>query len=90
MCETSYKEQYGFPLNLFQRQDYLYRELVALTKTIPHNVRFMKNRKATIWGGASLLTVLLSGMQDLIANAEAWNWDWDYVINLSESDFPLK
>lgn len=50
----------------------------------------MKNRKATIWGGASLLTVLLLGMQDLIANAKAWNWDWDYVINLSESDFPLK
>jgi protein xylosyltransferase len=50
----------------------------------------MVNRKATIWGGASLLTVLLSGMEDLTNNAMKWGWEWDYVINLSESDFPLK
>jgi len=80
----------SFPLCTFQRQDYLYRELLVLSKQLPHNVRFMANRKATIWGGASLLTVLLNGMEELTNHAKEWGWEWDYVINLSESDFPLK
>lgn len=74
----------------WQRQDYLFRELLKLQHILPNNVRFMRKRQATIWGGASLLTVLLTGMEDLITNAEEWKWNWDYVINLSESDFPLK
>lgn len=74
----------------FQRQDYLFRELLVLTHKLPNHVKFMTNRQGTIWGGASLLTVLLNGMKDLTNNARLWKWDWDYVINLSESDFPLK
>lgn len=75
---------------LQQRQDYLFRELQILNDILPNNVRFMQRREATIWGGASLLTVLLNGMEDLVENSPTWNWQWDYVINLSESDFPLK
>lgn len=48
----------------------------------------MTKRRGTIWGGASLLTILLEGMRDLVVNHK--DWEWDYVINLSESDFPLK
>lgn len=43
-------------------------------------------RFSTIWGGASLLKMLLSAMKDLFN----LGWKWDYVINLSESDFPIK
>lgn len=44
------------------------------------------DRFATIWGGASLLKVLLNAFSDLLA----WSPEWDYAINLSESDFPIK
>lgn len=70
---------------IFQRQDYLFRELLALELHLP-NVRLSRRRHATIWGGASLLTMLLESMSELVNSA----WDWDFVINLSESDFPVK
>lgn len=45
-----------------------------------------RKRYATIWGGASLLEMLLSSMKELLS----FNWQWDFVINLSESDYPVK
>lgn len=68
-----------------QRQDYLYRELLELEEKFP-NIRLARKRFSTIWGGASLLTMLLQCMQDLLESS----WHWDFVINLSESDFPVK
>lgn len=49
-------------------------------------MKLAKRRFSTIWGGASLLRMLLSSMQGLLSS----NWEWDFVINLSESDFPVK
>ncbi|CAH1398513.1 unnamed protein product [Nezara viridula] len=71
---------------LIKRQDYLMRQLVEVEKKLK-NVRLSRNRNASIWGGASLLTVLLRAMIELIPDK---TWKWDYVINLSESDFPVK
>lgn len=50
------------------------------------NVRLTRKRFSTIWGGASLLEMLLSCMQELLEIG----WSWDFVLNLSESDFPIK
>lgn len=50
------------------------------------NIRLTRRRYATIWGGASLLTMLLSCMQELVSLP----WKWDFVLNLSESDYPVK
>ena len=52
------------------------------------NVRLVKKRYATIWGGASLLSMHLQCMRELLEDNQ--DWDWDYFINLSESDFPVK
>lgn len=71
---------------LFQRQDYLYRNLKILEKSYP-NIRLSQVRLSTIWGGASLLQMLLVCISELLLIE---NWKWDYVINLSESDFPIK
>lgn len=62
------------------------RNLVELEKKLP-NVRLSRQRSASIWGGASLLTVLLNAMKELAPDK---SWKWDFVINLSESDFPVK
>lgn len=74
-----------FYIHVDIRQDYLYRELLSLERQFP-NIRLTRKRFATIWGGASLLTMLLSTMSELLHS----NWEWDFVLNLSESDYPVK
>nr|CAJ76263.1 protein-O-xylosyltransferase [Drosophila yakuba] len=69
----------------FTWTNYLYRKLLELESKFP-NIRLARKRFSTIWGGASLLTMLLQCMVDLLQS----NWHWDFVINLSESDFPVK
>lgn len=73
-------------VRLYQRQDYMYEELLKLeTKT--SNIRLARQRYSTIWGGASLLRMLLTSMTELLHNTD---WQWDFIINLSESDFLVK
>jgi protein xylosyltransferase len=42
---------------------------------------------STIWGGASLLTMYLRSMDDLLKMAD---WNWDFFINLSAADYPIR
>lgn len=70
---------------LLQRQDYMFRQLLQLENNFP-NIRLSRNRFSTIWGGASLLQMLLASMNELLKS----DWKWDFIINLSESDFPIK
>ena len=44
------------------RQEFMYREMEELSAKLP-NLRLMTTRYSTIWGGASLLTMLLSAMK---------------------------
>lgn len=68
------------------RQDYMFRELSKLEKDY-ENIQMAHRRFATIWGGASLLQMHLSCIKELLHHTD---WQWDYVLNLSESDYPLK
>lgn len=63
----------------------MFRELSKMELALS-NVRLSRRRHSTIWGGASLLSTLMDSMTDLVQSS----WDWDFVINLSESDFPIK
>ena len=81
--KKQHKLQYLF---VFQRSNYLYRELVELSSTLP-NVAVAPWRMATIWGGSTLLQMLLKAITDLVKKEE---WKWDFFINLSESDYPIK
>ena len=60
-------------------------QLSELTERF-ENIELVKKRFATIWGGTSLLEMLLHCFQELLELP----WDWDYVLNLSESDYPIK
>ena len=42
------------------------------------------------WAGVSLLDMFMKGLEDLSRFKRENKWNWDFVINLSESDFPLK
>lgn len=63
----------------------MFRELLQIELALS-NIRLSRRRHSTIWGSASLLTTLIDAMTDLVQSS----WDWDFVINLSESDFPIK
>ncbi|XP_017786273.1 PREDICTED: xylosyltransferase oxt isoform X2 [Nicrophorus vespilloides] len=85
LIKTLYNVNHYFYIHVDVRQDYLFRELLSLEKQFP-NIRLTRKRYATIWGGASLLKMLLSCMKELLH----LDWKWDFVLNLSESDYPVK
>ena len=76
-----------FYVHVDSRQDYLYREMKTLEAEFPKNIYVTPNRWATIWGGASLLSMLTDCFRSLLRKTD---WEWDFVLNLSESDYPLK
>ncbi|KAJ8965595.1 hypothetical protein NQ317_016297 [Molorchus minor] len=86
LIKVLYHTNHYYYIHVDIRQDYLYRELLALEKILP-NVHLTRRRFATIWGGASLLEMLRSCMWELL---NIKNWKWDFVLNLSESDYPVK
>lgn len=69
-----------------QRSNYLHREVLSLAGRYP-NIRVTPWRMSTIWGGASLLTMYLRSMEDLLRMAD---WSWDFFINLSAADYPIR
>ncbi|XP_055528233.1 xylosyltransferase oxt [Wyeomyia smithii] len=87
LLRTLYSPNHYYFIHVDLRQEYLYRELLKLEDNFP-NIRLSRTRWSTIWGGASLLQMLLSSMEHLLK--ERHEWKWDFVMNLSESDFPVK
>ncbi|XP_075979253.1 xylosyltransferase oxt [Anticarsia gemmatalis] len=85
LINTLYKSNHYFYIHVDKRQDYLHRKLSVLEKQFS-NIKLATKRYSTIWGGASLLKMLLTSMKDFMS----LGWQWDFVINLSESDFPIK
>ncbi|XP_075558234.1 xylosyltransferase oxt isoform X3 [Dermacentor variabilis] len=80
-----YHERHIFYIHVDARQDHMYRSLLALESRYT-NVRLERHRLATIWGGSSLLEMLLRGMAYLLREHPGW----DYFVNLSETDYPVK
>lgn len=76
--------------NSLQRQDYMFREMLEIErKCVTKNIVVARGdglRHASIWGGASLLTTLLTSANEMLARDR----NWDFLVNLSESDFPVK
>lgn len=64
------------------------KELVAnIRKTGNENIYLMEKRYATIWAGATLLSMVLDVLQTALYSLK-WN-TWDFMLNLSESSFPI-
>lgn len=51
------------------------------------NVHLMEKRYATIWAGAALLSMIFDLLKTALFSLN-WN-DWDFMLNLSESSFPV-
>ncbi|KAJ8001825.1 hypothetical protein DPEC_G00173440 [Dallia pectoralis] len=86
LFKAIYHTSHYYYIHVDQRSNYLHRQIQDLASQYP-NVRVTPWRMATIWGGASLLTMYLRSMADLIAMRD---WTWDFFINLSAADYPIR
>ncbi|XP_034045561.1 xylosyltransferase 1-like [Thalassophryne amazonica] len=86
LFKAIYHTSHYYYVHVDQRSNYLHREVLLLTRQYP-NVRLTPWRMATIWGGASLLTMYLRSMEDILKMSD---WSWDFFINLSAADYPIR
>ncbi|KAI3360059.1 hypothetical protein L3Q82_013853 [Scortum barcoo] len=86
LFKAVYHTSHYYYIHVDQRSNYLHREVLSLAGRYP-NVRVTPWRMSTIWGGASLLTMYLRSMDDLLKMAD---WSWDFFINLSAADYPIR
>ncbi|CAN8007308.1 unnamed protein product [Ixodes pacificus] len=85
LLKALYHERHVFYIHVDARQGHMHRALSELESRLG-NVVLARERLATIWGGSSLLEMLLGAMEHLLRDHP----HWDYLVNLSETDFPLK
>uniref|UniRef100_A0A6A7G8G9 protein xylosyltransferase n=2 Tax=Hirondellea gigas TaxID=1518452 RepID=A0A6A7G8G9_9CRUS len=81
-----YHTHHCFYIHVDKRSSHMHRAALRLAEGYS-NVFVTRQRHATIWGGSTLLTVLLQAMEELINKPHC---HWDFVVNLSESDYPIK
>ncbi|XP_063315020.1 xylosyltransferase 2 isoform X1 [Pelobates fuscus] len=86
LIKAIYHKDHFYYIHVDQRSNYLHREITQLTERYA-NIRITPWRMVTIWGGASLLTMYLRSMKDLL---EMPDWKWDFFINLSATDYPTR
>ncbi|KAM8947297.1 xylosyltransferase 2 isoform 2-T2 [Pelodytes ibericus] len=86
LIKAIYHEDHYYYIHVDQRSIYLHSEVTKLAQQYM-NVRVTPWRMVTIWGGASLLTMYLRSMHDLL---DMPDWPWDYFINLSATDYPTR
>ena len=72
-------------IHVDSRSHYMYDHLKPLENG-HSNVIVTETRFATIWGGVSLLTMMISSMKEMLES----NWDMDFIINVSGTDYLLK
>ena len=85
LLRVIYRPHHVYLIHVDARQDYLVRNLLPLERRFS-NIHLTRKRLSTIWGGASLLDVLLESVQHLLKVHSSWQ----FVFNLSESDFPVR
>nr|CAB3267814.1 xylosyltransferase [Phallusia mammillata] len=85
LLRVIYHRDHFYYIHVDKRSDYLFREIKKVIKQYP-NVVVAPWRMATIWGGSSLLQMLLRSMSDVL---RLWT-KWDFFINLSALDFPIE
>ncbi|KAK6107657.1 Core-2/I-Branching enzyme family protein [Brugia pahangi] len=86
-----YSPKHYYIIHVDSRQQYMFegmKELVATVQKAGYkNVYLMEKRYATIWAGAALLSMILEVLKTALYTLN-WN-SWDFMLNLSESNFPI-
>ena len=87
LIKQIYSPDHYILVHVDSRQEFMHRQLEKLSTVLP-NMKMMKRRYTATWGGVGLLRMLLSAIRE-VNEIEEWS-DWEFILNLSESDFPIK
>ncbi|VDM24953.1 unnamed protein product [Toxocara canis] len=91
MLKIIYSPKHVYVVHVDSRQQFMHSEMKKLEQRAKSegldNIYVMEKRYATIWAGASLLSMFLDAVK--YAEEEKGWQKWDFILNLSESDFPL-
>ncbi|CAG0902761.1 unnamed protein product [Darwinula stevensoni] len=86
LLSALYRPHHYYFIHVDERAEYLHRGLKAMLVANPlENVVLTDDRVRTMWCGSNLLEAHLRSLGNLPSN-----WSWDFVINLSETDFPIR
>ncbi len=88
LLKAIYNEHHFYYFHVDEKSSFLKRQLQEIDWL--NNYHVADWSMATIWGGASLLQVHLKVMKELYEFKRSGKWDWDFMLNLSESDYPIK
>lgn len=83
LINSIYSPMHIYYIHVDRRDEYLHRKLSILTRGAD-NIILAPKRFETVWGGPSMLRMTIDAITYLT------RFKWDYIINLSESDFPIK
>ncbi|PAV92127.1 hypothetical protein WR25_05819 [Diploscapter pachys] len=86
MLRNIYSPNHIYYIHVDKRQKYMQYQMRKVAAQLP-NVFMAPFAHSTIWGGASLLTMVQEAMRDALSRDDIGSWD--YFINLSESDFSV-
>lgn len=71
--------------------DFLKEEISDLIKKSKKNNLVLSSwSMQSSWASTNQLLTFLKALEDIVDLNNIGRWNWDFVINLSESDFPLK
>ena len=79
-----YRPHHYYFIHVDQNSHWLFSHLSSL-EVLP-NIKLAQHRFKTFWASNTLLFLLLACFREIFK----LGWDFDYVINISESDFPVK
>uniref|UniRef100_A0A1Y9J007 protein xylosyltransferase n=1 Tax=Anopheles quadriannulatus TaxID=34691 RepID=A0A1Y9J007_ANOQN len=86
LLRAIYDRNHYYYIHIDPKQHYLFRELLKLEKDFP-NIHVSRQRHTITWGCFTQLQALLSAMKHLLSLP---SWNPDFILNMSESDFPIK
>ena len=79
-----YRPHHYYFIHVDQSSQWMFSQLKDL-QTFP-NIKLATQRFQTFWASNTLLFLLLTSMKDILE----LGWDFDYLVNISESDFPVR
>lgn len=86
LIRVIYSPQHYYLIHVDSREDYLYEQIELFSRQMT-NIRLTTKRFPTTWGSSTLLSTHLEAFREIF---EKFKWNFSFILNLSESDFPLK
>lgn len=84
LLRNIYRPHHYYYIHVDEKSEYMYEQLKYLATF--QNIKFFNTRYTSFWGSNTILYMLLRGIREILE----MEWNFDYVMNISESDFPVR